>query len=151
VHPRSVVPEQPVERRVLCLPVVLELHAMEPLDLQRAEQGLRAGVVPAVALATHGSLHSMLGEKVRIATAGILAAAIAMEDQTRCRRPAVPRHVECAAGQLRRDRLAHRPAHDAAAEQIEHHRQVQPAFAGGDIRYASEQPTSGGFCGGEVR
>ena len=44
VHPRSVVPEQPFERGVLRLPVVFELHAMQPFDLQRAEQGLRAGV-----------------------------------------------------------------------------------------------------------
>jgi len=33
---------------------------MQPFDLWRAEQGLRAGVVPAVALAAHGSLDAIL-------------------------------------------------------------------------------------------
>src|SRR5271170_9067 len=79
----------------------------------------------------------MSREEVGVATAGVLAAAIAMEDQARGGRPAMPRHVERAAGQLRCDRLAHRPAHDAAAEQIEHHGQVQPAFASRDIGHVA--------------
>src|SRR5271163_2295493 len=79
----------------------------------------------------------MSREEVGVATAGVLAAAIAMEDQARGGRPAMPRHVERAAGQLRRDRLAHGPAHDAAAEQVQHHGQVQPAFAGRDIGHVA--------------
>ncbi len=55
----------------------------------------------------------MGGEKVRVATVGILTAAIAMEDQAVGRQAAVPCHVESAAGDLRRDRLTHRPAHDS--------------------------------------
>lgn len=49
VQPRSVVTEQPVDDRILSLSVGFELLAGQPFDLQRAEQGLRAGVVPAVA------------------------------------------------------------------------------------------------------
>ncbi len=118
MQPRSVVPEQPLHNCILRLPVVLELHSVQPLNLQRAEQRLRAGVVPAVAFSTHGSFYPMLGEQVRVAPACILAATIAMEDQAVARRPAVPGHVERAAGQLRRDRLAHRPAHDAPAQTV---------------------------------
>jgi hypothetical protein len=88
---------------------------MQPLDLHRAEQGLRAGVVPAGALPTHGSLDAMLREQVRVATTGILAAAIAMEDQAARGQPALPRHVERTAGQRRVDRRTHDPAHDATA------------------------------------
>jgi hypothetical protein len=36
-----------------------------------------------------------------------------MEDQAVGRQAAVPCHVESAAGDLRRDRLTHRPAHDS--------------------------------------
>lgn len=74
VHPGSVVPEQPVERGVLGLPVAVECHAMQPFYLQGSEQRLRAGVVPAVAFSTHGSFYSMPGEKIGVAMAGILAA-----------------------------------------------------------------------------
>ena len=132
VHPRSVVPEQPVERGVFGLSLAVELHAMQSFDLQRTEQRLRAGVVPAVALATHGSFYPMLGKKLGVAMAGILAATVAVEDQSGSGPSAVPRHVDRAAGQPCRDRRAHRPAHDAAAEQVQHHGQVQPPFAGGD-------------------
>jgi hypothetical protein len=42
-----------------------------------------------------------------------------------------------AAGQLGRDRLAHRPAHDAAAEQVQHHGQIQPSLCGGDVGHVA--------------
>jgi hypothetical protein len=79
----------------------------------------------------------MAGEKVGVTTTGILAAAIAMEDQAGGGRPIGPCHVERAAGQLRRDRLTHGPAHDAPAEQVQHRGQVQPAFAGRDIGHVA--------------
>ena len=137
VHPASVVPEQPLDHCVLSLPVGFELLSMQPFHLQRTEQRLRAGVVPAVASSTHGSSYSVAGEKLRVAAAGVLAAPVRVEDQIFAGQALPPCHFQCAAGQRRCDRLAHGPAHDAAAEQIEHHGQVQPAFAGGDVGHVA--------------
>jgi uncharacterized membrane protein len=55
VHSRSVVPEQSVEDCILSFSVGFELLAVQPFDLQRTEQRLRAGVVPAVAFSRSSS------------------------------------------------------------------------------------------------
>ena len=53
----------------------------------------------------------MSRKKLGVATAGVLAATIAVEDEARGWHPAVPGHLQRAAGQLRVDRRTHRPAH----------------------------------------
>ena len=79
VHSGTVVPEQPFKRGVLCLPVGVEVHPMQSLDLQRSEQGLRAGVVPAVSLAAHRSPYPVVLKPGCEGGAGALAAAVAVE------------------------------------------------------------------------
>ena len=49
---------------------------MHPLVLQAVEEALGGGVVPAVALATHGAGHSVLGEFGLERMASVLAAPI---------------------------------------------------------------------------
>src|SRR5579859_395125 len=56
-----------------------------------------------------------------------------MHDQS-CRWFAPPvRRLQRLTDQIGLDPLTHRPAHDSAARQIHDHRQIQPAFARGDI------------------
>jgi len=54
---------------------------MLAFHLQRTEQRFRAGVVPAVALAAHRRRDAMLFEHIAEVQAGVLAAAIAMEEK----------------------------------------------------------------------
>ena len=78
-----VIPEQPVEGCVFGLADGLEVLSVQPFDLEGGEQGFRAGVIPAVALATHRGLDGRLdGYQVKVET-GILAAPVAMEDPLR--------------------------------------------------------------------
>lgn len=78
--------------------------------------------VPAVALLTRRRLDSVPGEEVGIAMTGVLPAAIATEDQDSGGEPAVPRHVELAAGQIRCDRPP--MAQPTMPEQVQHHGMV---------------------------
>src|SRR6218665_1868197 len=64
VQPGAVVPEYPGDDLVLGLAPRHEALPMQSLHLQRTEQGLAAGVVPAVALAAHRGRDAALGEHV---------------------------------------------------------------------------------------
>src|SRR6218665_2243067 len=81
VQPGAVVPEYPGDDLVLGLAPRHEALPMQSLHLQRTEQGLAAGVVPAVALAAHRGRDAALGEHVPEVLAGVLAAPVAVEDQ----------------------------------------------------------------------
>jgi hypothetical protein len=54
-------------------------------------------------------------------------------DQAVERTPPDQRHVERVQRQFSADALAHGPAHDETRAEIEDHRQVEPAFARGDV------------------
>lgn len=54
---------------------------MQSLHLQRTEQRLYAGVVPAVALATHRAGDIVIAEHVPKGVAGVLRASVAAEQQ----------------------------------------------------------------------
>src|SRR6218665_2129892 len=81
VQPGAVVPEYPGDDLVLGLAPRHEALPMQSLHLQRTEQGLAAGVVPAIALAAHRGRDAALGEHVPEVLAGVLAAPVAVEDQ----------------------------------------------------------------------
>src|ERR1039457_151441 len=81
VHSCSVIPEQPRDGFILGLADGFKSLAVQPLHLQRAEQRLRAGVVPAVSFAAHRRPNAMLFEYLTEVVAGVLASAIAMKDQ----------------------------------------------------------------------
>src|SRR5271170_2134307 len=108
---------------------------MQPFDLQGCEQCLRAGVIPAVALAAHRSADAALLKQLAKLMAGVLAAAIAMEDRPRLsvRRAVQPGHLQRIDDQMAAHLRLHRPAHHAAAEQVDDHGQEKPALVGWDI------------------
>src|ERR1035437_3720980 len=76
VHSCSVIPEQPGDGFILGLSDRFKALAVQSFHLQRTEQRLRAGVVPAVALAAHRWCNAMLFEYLTEVVAGVLAAAI---------------------------------------------------------------------------
>ena len=75
----------------------------------------------------------MLSQQLLIRPAGVLAAAIRMADQSGRGLACLDRHAQGRAAQLAVVLFAHRPADDAAAEQIHQRRQVKPSFAGADV------------------
>src|SRR5271167_5238822 len=80
VHACLVIPEQPCHDFILSLAEGCKTLAVQPFHLQRTKQRLRAGVVPAVALAAHRRRHAMLFEYRTEVVAGVLATTIAMKD-----------------------------------------------------------------------
>ena len=82
MQPSMVVAGDPLQDLVLGQAPRVEAHAVEPFNLQRAEQRLgpsqRLGhsVVPAIALAAHRAFHFEVRQELEIIIAGILATAI---------------------------------------------------------------------------
>jgi len=60
--------------------------------------------------------------------AGVLATTIRVMHQPHCRFPPEPRHRQRVRHDVRRHAGFQRPAHHFAVEQVEHDRQIEPAF-----------------------
>ena len=104
------------ERRMPPLPVVEDLEVLEELgarrgprgprrvvdqlDLQRREEALGDGVVPAVAPPAHAADDPVLRQDPLVVAAGVLAAAIRVMQQALRRAPARQRHVEGVEGEV---------------------------------------------------
>src|SRR5712692_1803337 len=104
-------------------------RVVDELDLQRCEEALGDGVVPAIALPAHAADDPVLRQHPLVVAAGVLTAAIRMMQQARRGAAAGQRHPEGVEGEVVRDALAHRPAYGEARAEIEDHRQVEPALA----------------------
>src|SRR5690606_8428732 len=61
--------------------------AVDELVLQRAEEALGDGVVPAISLAAHADLDAGLGESLAVGAARVLASPVRMMEQPRRRIP----------------------------------------------------------------
>jgi hypothetical protein len=101
---------------------------MQPLDLQRAEERFGHSIVPAIAFTAHRASHAEDRELFLEVTAGVLAAAVRMKDQSTFRTSAEPGHAQCVDDQLPRHAFAHRKADHLTAEQIDDDREIEPAF-----------------------
>ena len=108
--------------------------AMHALVLQTVEEALGRRVIPAIPLAAHRANHVVLRQLVLKPTAGVLAATIRVMDQPGRRSPAEPSHGQRVDDNVRAHPSLDRPPDDFPVEQIEHYRQVQPAFVRPDIR-----------------
>ena len=64
MQPAMVVEGDPIDHLVLGQAPRVEARAMEALDLQRAEQRLGHGIVPAISLAAHRACHFELGDEL---------------------------------------------------------------------------------------
>src|SRR6266545_1538250 len=106
---------------------------IDTFDLQRLEEAFHRCIVPAIGLATHRLQHSEIANQLPVAIACVLAAAVRMHDQSRPRFTSPIGRLQRLADQVGLDPFAHRPADDAAAGQIHHHSQIQPALKRADI------------------
>ena len=136
MQPSPVIPKQPSNGLVLGRTPSLERLPIQPLHLQRSEQGFAASVIPAVAAPTHGTGDAVAFENIPEVFTGVLTAAVAVKHQASLltRVPLEPRHAPCIDDDVPRHVVAQRPAHHLATEQVNHHGQKQPAFFRGDIR-----------------
>jgi hypothetical protein len=132
VHARLVIPEQPIEDFVLGLTNGFKAFSLQPFSFQRRKQCLAGRVILAVALAAHRSGDAALLEQLAKLMAGVLAAAIAMEDRpgTSIRTAVQPGHLQRIDDQMAAHLRLHRPAHHAAPEQVDDHGQEKPALVG---------------------
>jgi hypothetical protein len=111
--------------------------AMHPLVLEAVEPALRRCVIPAVSFPAHRADRAVRLEFVLKDKAGVLAAPVGVVHQSVCRALPEPGHGPRSGHDLRRHARLQRPAEDFTVEQIEHDRQVEPAFIRpqvGDIR-----------------
>ena len=106
------------------------------LALERPEEALHTGVVPAVPLPRHAGGDAVSGEQQLVTRGGILAATIRVVQEPGQWVPVRQRHGEGLLSQLHGQPVAHRPADHEARVQIEDHGQVEPALCGphvGDV------------------
>ena len=138
-----------VEDREVRVTRILEAGAVDQLALERGEEALGHRVVVRAADAAHRGTDA--GEPAARAEGdrGVLTAAIGVMDESSERLALVDRHLERGEHELGAQVRRHRPAHDLAAEDVEHDRQVEEARAGRDVRDVGD-PELVGLGGGEV-
>lgn len=110
-------------------------YLVDALDLQGFEEAFHRRVVPGVALPAHRHRDPEVRRQPAVLVAGVLTAPVRVNEQPDTGLALPVGRSQGRAHQLRIDRLGHRPAHDAAARQIHHRGQIQPALARGDIGY----------------
>jgi hypothetical protein len=120
--------------------------SVNELQFQRAPEALHRGVVVAIAPAAHGSDEARVLEGVAVLSAGVLNAAIGVKEE-------IPRWVAMQQSHGKRlenqsgiDAIAHGPADDLTAVEIENGGQVKPALASLDVGDVSD-PDLIGSCG----
>ena len=125
---------------------------VDPLGLQGAEEALDHRVVPTVSFATHATGNAVGLEQFAEGIAGIVHAAIAVEDQLPLWRLAEPqRHLQCITDQSTAQAPPQRPTDHFAREQVDDHRQVQPPFLGPEGQVMSPAHTRFGALGAKSR
>lgn len=106
---------------------------MRALGLERVEEALHRGIIPAVTLSAHAAFDSVGLHQHMIIRRPVLRTLVGMQQQTLD--PATPPqgHRERFNGQGLCGSAIHRPAHNSPGVQVHDRRQVQPAFTGRDV------------------
>ena len=102
--------------------------------LQRGEEALHRGVVPAVAGAAHATSQALVRQEPLERLTGVLAASIRVMQHGVGRASPPDRHHQRVRDQLRRHRRTHGPAHHPSGEEIHHRGDVEPPFGRPEIR-----------------
>src|SRR6267142_5011636 len=113
----------PLEHGQVRLALCLEAGAIEQLALERCEEALGHRVVVRVADAAHRRTYAELLAALPERDRRVLAALVAVMDYVR-RLALRDRHLERLQLELGPQMHFHRPAHDLAAEEVEHERQI---------------------------
>ena len=134
-------------------PASLRVLKRAPIDqflFEGAPEGLHGGVVIAAGFATHGREGLALRQSVAEISAGVLAAAVGVEDQFGSRLAMSKRHAPGREDQLGVDVLVHGPADDPTAVDIHDAGQVEPALLGGDVGDVPDPDLIGSARGGQI-
>src|SRR5471030_118486 len=110
--------------------VALMVHQ---LVFQAAPEALHGRVVVAVPPARHGWLHAELLHQFLIVVSAVLAAAVGVMNQSRCRAFVAHGLPQCRCRQLLRHAFVHCVAHQLTGVHVLDAGQVKPALAGGHI------------------
>ena len=105
----------------------------QQLFRQGREETLDDCIVPTVADTTHARCAAGACEELLIGAARVLYAAVGVMHHAACA-TVEQRHVQRAQGKLVRDPSSERPADDPTRREVQEHGEIEPAFAGRDIR-----------------
>jgi hypothetical protein len=104
------------------------LTVVNQFELEGSEEALRYRVVPAVSLAAHAAADSVPCQQPLIFRAGVLATAIRVMQQSLGRLSSCQCHVHRFQRKLSFQPFVQSPTDYPAREQIQDHRQIQPAL-----------------------
>ena len=107
--------------------------AADPFRLHRREEALHRSIVPDVAGSAHRTVDAMVRHQGAELLTRILAALIRVVQQGIGLATPPDRHDERIRDELRGHLRLHRPADNAAREQVDHCRNVKPAFGRPDV------------------
>ena len=109
-------------------------RASDTFRFESAKETFHDGVVVAVPHAAHAKLSLSRDQTLEVGGAGVLAAPIRVVQQPGWRTTIPQCHTQGVQNQQGVHGLAHRPANHFARKQVQHDRQVQPGFAGLNVR-----------------
>ena len=101
---------------------------MDKFFLERGEEALDDGIIPAVALAAHGAVNAMCTEQSLVIEGGVLHTAIRMMREPRSWFASPQRHGECISSKLGGEARSHGPADHRARIELEHDGEIEPAL-----------------------
>src|ERR1043166_1673654 len=142
-----------IEKRLADLSGILESAAVDQLQFERAPEGLHCGVVITVGLAAHRGNHLRGLQCLAIFQAGVLHAAVGVEDKAHGRLPVTQGHIERAEYQRCVDVLAHRPADNPPTVKVHNGSDVDPARGTahvGDVGHPELIGPAGNRLGGQA-
>ncbi len=103
--------------------------------LERGEEAFHHGVVVAIPDSAHALLTAIGSQALAIERTGVLAALIGVVQQALRGSAAKHSHLQSVLDQRCVHAIGHGPAHNVAGIQVQHRRQIQPAFHRGDVGY----------------
>jgi len=134
------------------LGVCVKATAIDQLQFEGGPEAFHGGVVIAVAAPAHGGDQAGVREGLTIIAAGVLNAAIGVEEQLGWGTAMQQGHGQSIENQSGVNALAHGPTDDFAAVEVQDGREVKPAFPGlniGDVGHP--ELIGGGRLGGRCQ
>src|ERR671919_1935040 len=122
---------------------------VEQLALEGREETLAQSIIKAIPHRPHRRPYAGCFTALSEGDRCVLAALVRMMDNITPRTPLPQRHIECLEHELSAKVGSHRPAHYAAAPDVDDHRQIEEAHPSRHVRYVSH-PQRIGRRGGEV-
>lgn len=126
-----------------------EVAAVDQFVFESAPEGFHGGVIVAVGFAAHGRDGLGLLECVAVVVAGVLDAAVGVKHQASWRLALGQRHAPGGQDQLGVEVLAHSPAGQPAAVEVQNAGQVEPAFLGVDVSDVADPDLVGRIRSGQ--